>query len=400
MDRLEREIAKLNRRAAKIGCPPLEIIRHGVISRVAPGHEDRAEIWGNGEVPHINLIQVEIKGQGPLIAGYKFLGTLDHVTIPGSVIVNTVPGETIPQHFHNSDAVCGHCGYERRRNETFVLQHEDGGYIQVGRQCIKDFLGHNPQGVAAFLSRIQVVLSELGDEDSDYWNMGGGRVEYTFSHNNVLKITAAVIRRNGGVPRSKAGVDDGAATADLVRYYFFPPMVSDGNARRCWEEWRASLEIDRHPEFMEDAEKARLWLKDQPDSNEYMHNLHVLDRADEIPVKMFGYWCSLMAAYQRAMEKLRLAKAEKKVSEHVGEVGKRWDFNVKVVSIKFIDGAYGTTGLVRMLDDSGRTIVWFSSSSYCAGMKADGEYTIVGTIKKHDEFNGWKQTIVTRVKVI
>jgi hypothetical protein len=51
-----------------------------------------------------------------------------------------------------------------------------------------------------------------------------------------------------------------------------------------------------------------------------------------------------------------------------------------------------------MLDNDGRTLTWFANTN--PEMNVGEKYRIKGTVKKHDEYNEWKQTILTRVKVL
>lgn len=393
MGLLEKKIKQMNKRAAKIGVPFVEIEVIREFERIAPGYEERAELMGKEWVPKIKVFEIALNGEGPKIAGWTFVGTLDHNTLPGSVIVNAVPGETVPTEFHNHDAICDHCGKIRRRNETFVLHHdEDDKYTQVGRQCLRDFLGHDPKAVASFLTALRRLEDDLGNEDSD-WYGGGGHAVYSYDHNAVLSATAAVIEKEGWLPRSAAGARP--ATADLVLSLFLP-LPKEGRARSEHLRWKESLDLGNE-RFEKEAVTAREWLKKQNSNNEYLHNLHAIDEAAEVPARMFGYWCSVVSSYQRAMERLRIQKAEKKVSEHFGNVGDRVETNVKVLGIRYTEGYYGTVGIVKMLDDEGRTVIWFANSK--VGMESGNRYRIKGTIKKHDEYNEWKQTVLTRVKV-
>lgn len=396
MERLHHEIAKLNKRGEKIGCPPVTVEKIRTFERIAPGYEEQAEILGPNYVPHAVVHEVRLHGEGPKLAGWKFVGALDHVTLPGVVIVNTVPGETVPVEYHGHDAVCDHCGKIRRRNDTFVLQHDDGHHTQVGRQCLRDFLGHDPAAIARFLTRTMRFMNDLGGED---WYGGGGQVAYSFDHFRVLQMTAAVINASGWVPRSAAdaGVGGRAATADVVLDAFCPPK--DASAYRKWKKWREGLDLDRK-EFVEDAMLAREWLKKQPGNNEYMHNLHMIDQADSVPMKLFGYWCSLLATYQRAQERLRLQEAQRKnyLNEWVGNLKERIETEVQVVSIRSSEGYYGTVHIHRMLDMEGRTLVWFCNAERT--MREGQKYRIKGTITKHTEFQDWKQTNLNRVRVL
>ena len=404
MARLEQKIATLNRRAVKIGCPEVEIKIHDTRLKHDPSVVERfvnarnrspiGEEWD--EIPMIKIHDVEIVGEGPKIEGYRFVGTLDHYTIPGKVIVNTVPGETVPAEFFESDATCAHCEKIRRRIETFVLLEEaTGEHIQVGRNCLRDFFGHDPQVIARFLARILKFVEGLDDEEQG-WGYGGGRRDYVFDSIRVLTNTIAVIRTFGWVPRS-ASDEDNPPSSSHVLTIMLPAFGKQ--EREFKQKFIAKIKFDAEKDLKE-AEEAMAWLKEQEGNNEYMHNLKLLEDQDAIPAKMFGYWCSLAAAYQRAQARLELAEREKKtrLNEYFGEVGERYtNFRVKCIGISYTDSFYGTVCIHRMVTEDGRTLIWFANSD--AKMEKGNEYIINARVKKQDEYKDWKQTYLTRVTV-
>jgi len=386
MGKLRDKIFKMNNKAAKLDCPEIHLEVINEYQRKAPGYEDAVL------APMITVFEVAIHGEGPKIEGWKFIGTLDHNTLPGSVIVNTVPGEFVPQEFYDHDATCDHCGYVRRRNETFILEDDDQQYKQVGRQCLTDFFGHDPKAVARYLTGLTKFINSLDDEE---WYGGGGRAEYTFDKVEVLKATAAVIRESGWVPRSQAD-DIKVATADIVMNVFLPPSTGE---RIEWERWVNNLHID-HERNVKDAENALEWLEKQPsDNNEYMHNLHQIAVADGVPIKMFGYWCSLVSSYYRALERQIAEVSTNKLNEYFGKVKERLIFEAEVVSSRSVFTEWGGCHIIKMLDNDGRTIMWFTGSGGIE-LEIGHKYLIKATIKKHEEYNNWKQTHVTRVAVI
>lgn len=397
LPRLEKALQKLNKTADKLDCAH---VQYEIVSRyneVAPAFRDQISIVGEHNLPKIEMIEVCLIGEGPKLEGWKFLGTLDHYSIPGSVIVNTVPGEKIPSDFHHNDAVCDHCGKTRRRIETFILEHESGEQLQVGRQCIKDFLGHDVRQIANFMRRLNSIVDDFADADN--WLGGGSFNSYVYEHDVVLQATIAIINRHGWVSSKAARESEGelAATSSDVRYFLEPPR--DGKALEDWREWVRTLDY-KSEKVKNEVEAARQWLKEQEDTNEYMHNLKTIDQAELVPAKMIGYWCSLIAAYRKAMERLEVQKAEraKMLNEYAGKVKDRIETNVKVISIKHIEGYYGVVRLVRMIDEDGRTLIWFANTD--TSMESANQYKIKGTIKKLDEYNNWKQTVLTRVKVL
>lgn len=396
INRLEAEVNKLNKRAKKLGCDYIQLVTQEVKTIVDPRYLDSVH-EGNRlpleQAPKIEVHVIEVIGKGPIIEGWKFIGTLDHYTVPGSVMVKSVPGENVPPQFFNSSPICEHCNKKRYRIETFVLENVDTGeYKQVGRQCIKDFLGHNPTRIANYLTAIFRLIENLGDTDSDYY--GYGDSVWMFDSMAVLTTTIAVIRTYGWVSRSAAGYDLDA-TADAVIYAMSPSKGTQEREEK--QKFLDNLRWDREKD-MEEAKEAVEWLKEQSPTNDYIHNLQALAERDEIPAAMFGYWCSLISSYQRVKEKLILAKRQQKLNDWFGDLKTRYDMEVEVTKIRGFDSYYGVGYAISMLDKDGHTLVWFTSTE--ADVETCGKYKVKATVKKHDTYNGWKQTIVTRVKII
>ncbi len=80
----------------------------------------------------------------------------------------------------------------------------------------------------------------------------------------------------------------------------------------------------------------------------------------------------------------------------MSEVGKRIEFEAKVVGVYGTEGFYGHTDIVKFRDSEGNLFAWFASGY--TGLERDDRMAIKGTIKKHDEYRGIKQTILTRCK--
>jgi len=408
MPRLENEIAKLNRRADKIGCPHLELVVHSTELKRDPNAIARlSDYYGRSgrpipdyeleRAPLVNISEVEIVGEGPKIEGFKFIGTLDHYTIPGQVIVNTVPGETVPTQFFEAPAICDHCNKIRNRVETFIVEEVDNGsHIQVGRNCLRDFFGHDPMSVARWLNRVMHFITSLEEDDDWRDSSGGGRYVQYYDSEKLLTTTIAMIRTLGWVAKSSCK-EDQTPTAQDVLYTLDPPY--DAKSRARWEEFKATIRYDEAKDLAE-SKAAVAWLKEQDGNNEYMHNLKLLENESAIPGKMVGYWCSLVAAYQRAQARLDYAKLERKnrLNEYFGKIGERTELRVKCTGVQSIFGDYGVVNIHRMLDTYGRTLVWFANAA--AKMEKDDEYVIRARIKDHKEYKNWKQTILSRVFIV
>lgn len=84
---------------------------------------------------------------------------------------------------------------------------------------------------------------------------------------------------------------------------------------------------------------------------------------------------------------------------HVGEVGKRCDFeNLTVVRLRYFDSQYGVKTLLTFEDSRGNVLVWWASKQ----LDDVGEGDVVnirGTVKKHGDYKGCPQTELQRVKI-
>lgn len=109
-----------------------------------------------------------------------------------------------------------------------------------------------------------------------------------------------------------------------------------------------------------------------------------------------------LAAVETAITNIENTIRMRENSRHVGTVGKRETFNVRVHRINSYDRprycAYGneTVWIVTLRDCNDNAIV-VKSTAFCP--EKDAQLTIKATVKEHSEYKGEKQTIVQRVKV-
>lgn len=81
-------------------------------------------------------------------------------------------------------------------------------------------------------------------------------------------------------------------------------------------------------------------------------------------------------------------------SQWVGVVGQRLTLSVRVTDVrKFDDGSFGPRFMVRMRDDSGNVLVWWTG----APLARDFSGPVRLTVKDHNIHLGEHQTVVTRV---
>lgn len=89
---------------------------------------------------------------------------------------------------------------------------------------------------------------------------------------------------------------------------------------------------------------------------------------------------------------------EKPVSNWVGAIGERIEITATVVYQKMIRTTYGSANLYLFKDEKGNVFKAFYSGK--AEMEKGKKYKFKATIKEHEEYNGEKQTVISRLTEI
>lgn len=386
------QVEKMNDRAIKLGCSPLTL---RLIRRFEAEQTSRT-----GAKYLQPRVEIELLGETPKLEGWSLLASVE-MQENGENLVRTVPGCVVPEAYRMTDTHCDHCGAKRRRKEVFVLGHEDGRTVQVGRQCIADFLGH--ASAASLIARASWMLEVAGvcqnARDEDFSDMGG-RGELRRDMSEFLATVAVCVRRLGWVSNKKAqeqsdGYHNVTSTSSLAW-----TVLTDkkGYLRDLIVE--KSLYAEEGDEKL--AQAALTWAQSQPTTgvSDYFYNLGVACRQIFVSRKTSGLVASAVAAYQRVQEDAERCKnlEQERIRKHVGEIGKRMTFtNLTIKRIRYFEGAYGVRTLVTFEDVSGNMLVWWASREQSL---AEGDVVDVrGTVKVHDEYNGQPQTTLQRATV-
>jgi len=133
--------------------------------------------------------------------------------------------------------------------------------------------------------------------------------------------------------------------------------------------------------------------------NDYVYNMKNFFSNDIVDMRYIPFIASAVSAYTRSIEKEAEMKVMKGVSNFVGTIGDKITADVEVLAAKWVSSYYGSSLLVRMVDDVGNTFTTFYSG-YKFEPKVGDKFTIKGTVKAHKEFKGWKNTMLTRVKMV
>ena len=379
--RLDKEIERLNKRAAKLETEPVVLQVH------AEEHVTRTDEFWDTEYEEIYFV-CSVEGPAPQIKGYTLIASI--APVEGSEdnknLVREVPGQKCPKQFRTTDMSCDHCQVNVRRKSVFLLKNEFGEYRQVGRNCLQDYLGGaDPE---ALLGRAEYMFSfakVARDAEDREW---GKSVERCVPINQFVITCQAVIQKLGWIPRSKAAPGE-LSTSDIAWSICTDPKSNRDFARE--------KELKVTPESHALAEDAVNWASEIKDAdNNYLHDLGVCCRQQYVTKDRAGYVGSVLQAYQNSLNQ----QVDESNSSHFGVEGQKSVLELTVTGIRNLEaGKFGPQKLIQFLDQSGNVFNWFTGSSP-KWVQIGGTVTVNATIKKHDEYKGVKQTILKLVKPI
>lgn len=96
-------------------------------------------------------------------------------------------------------------------------------------------------------------------------------------------------------------------------------------------------------------------------------------------------------------------KAQKAISQHVGEVGERMALTVTFDHSAWYEAHIGwmtqTVYIHTFKDSEGNVLIWKTSSNSLGNLEEGQQVTLTGTVKEHSVYKDEKQTALTRCKV-
>lgn len=375
--------AKAKAKAEKLGVEPLRFATLGT-RMVARSREGGGTRW-------VEVATIALWGAAPRVSGHTLLARVEHTEAGNLVSRAPVGAEGIDlDAFRSAKPRCEHCGAARRRKDTFVLRATDGQLVQVGRNCLADFIRSEDLKHGLDLWKLLAEFSAgggEGDEDGFGGGRGGDRSPGTLSY--LAHAVAAV--RVDGFHKS----DSDRATKNTIGFAMARRPTHDSRSAASWDDLQPTPA---------DAERAAIilaWCVGQAGTSDYEHNLRVACSLPQVG-RSYGLLASAPSAYARHVEGIvrkahEAAQIAQNPGHHVGEIGKRADLgDLTVLRTRFSEGNYGTTTIVALVDAQGNRMTWFASGAkdFDAGTVLHG---CKATPKKHGEFKGTPDTTVSRL---
>lgn len=403
-------IAVLNKQATKLGCAQITIRTVETILeyQFEVCHEMRAFVaaanrydWSRemvktgpcakdwkltGNVRRV--LKIQVLGEAPKFSGWTLAATIQ--TSEAGNILRCVPGVVLDDIYRTCAPACDHCKADRNRRDTFVVMHEDGSQKQVGRNCIRDFLGHTDPNRLARIAELIFSVGEIAESEGEYY--GGGREIKTYITRKYLAHVAAVTD-------GKAFITSKQAKEEPY------PQATSGTA--AWNmnptaEMRKRGEVVAvEPKHEELADKALAYVLENitEPKNEFEHNLLVVAKSEAIEGRTMGIAAYLILYYRKQTE-AAVARAARAPSAHFGEIKKRYKAGKFVyLGTSSFPTQFGVKHINR-LKQGDNIAVWKTTTEDFGNLDAGAEVVMDYTVEEHSEYKGTKQTGIKRCKVI
>lgn len=388
LEHLEDKVKAFNKKAARAGVSPTSWRLLSEETKVIKYNRHGQLLLTPYEV--FSHYVVEITHERVVLpGGWQLAGVIDH----SEGLTRGVPGtdlELILSHYVERGPVCDHCHTSRDRSETFILYTLEGEEVkQVGRQCLGLFLGMDAEQA---LRQVQLASETL--EFDEEWTGAPKSKGYDLGH--FLTHAACMIRTAGWRSRTTAKENGQPATADMTI-----DNMSNQFYKRKGQRFGEPLWIDPNEADGYLANQVVVWLEGLSKRNglsDYMVNLAQIGKNGFCTDKSAGYAASAINAYLKEKEEF-VKQAEKVKSsgvgaEWVGEIGGRITLNASKVSSAGFDTQFGHTFIHKFIAEGGLVLVWRTQNEL-----DNGRYSLTGTVKKHGEFRGERQTELTRCKI-
>lgn len=381
LPKLEKKVAKLARRSARLGCGPI------TMERVA---EAQRKVRREGRPPRIvDIAVITVSGPAPKIPGWTFGGTLEHLQLEDGTRMNLLRTiiDGVPEEFRTAKPWCAHCDVDRRWRDTFLVKHDETGeWKQVGRNCIADFLGHP---AAAEMAEAAEWLREIDDcardEDGDEGEEGyGSRIPDAWELKVFLAHCYEAMAVEGWRGRKQAEIDGGLTTGGSAVLALNPP--------------KGQRYVAPNEQALARAAEAIEWAADlEPSDNDFLWNVRAIAKVNVVSWRTSGMAAAIACAYEREQGRIAERATQKAVSKHFGTVGKREKFTLTVVRTTGYESTYGIKTAVSLRDDEGNVALWRATG--VPDLRAGHRYTVKATVKEHGEYKEVAQTVLNRLTV-
>ena len=334
---------------------------------------------------------------------WAFGGSVEPSGVEGKNFVNVnLSGKDLgfivpSKYFTANSCTCDYCKTNRKRNKTYlVVNRETGEWKQLGKECLKLFVtGIDVDAIATFESFIKEAEDAANPGDEFFYNRRFKFVKVA----DALALACAVYRERGYLAtRDVAGNANDLSNKNIVQRKLTQQYGCDSDFLNITNSTRDKIDAITFKTDI-NVEDVISDVEQLPDDT-YYNNLKVIVSNEYIPLNKLGLLASIPKAIERYKEEKRRQEEKGRLaaeSNYLGSVGEK-------ISVNFVSGReiaccetqFGLLHIYEFKDANGNIVVWKSGS----GKDIPESGTVTGTVKSHEEYDGIKQTVILRAKII
>lgn len=321
------------------------------------------------------------------IAGNKFLAV---VTKEEAGFITKTGSDVELNGWRPESMKCEHCGQNRDRSKTYLIQGPDGKRHQIGSTCVDAYLGVKPEGLWAIGAD---PLEDVGNH--------GPRAPHPsqLARPTDHMIAYALAVSDDGerfVSRSSASYG-GTATVDDIESALWGNDAED-------RDWREEMER-RAAEYMRNghAKEVLEKIRNTEGDGDYAENLRTVSAGEMMKPANSGLLVSGISYLKKERAQAAKDSVPPAASGWAGAEGdKIKGKKAKVLSVQKIAsrdfrGDPITKSKVVFRDENNHEMIWWASK--VIDVKEGAEVTFTGgSIKEQNTYQGTDQTGLTRVK--
>lgn len=332
------------------------------------------------------LIDIEVDASYK-IDNYEFIASLEWIPEAEENLIKKASENIFVPEIFKTRRECDHCKSRRYRKSTIVLKNiETDEYIQIGKTCVKDYLGVDLGKYANYLSFFDDLTEYLLTCEKD--NISRYRPHYSLRE--ILKNTLEDTKQFGYISKALSIENDCDSTAYKICSMMF--MVKDYTTGKLMYQKYETFSEDIE-EQVDDVLNFFSEYKNE-EKSDYIGNIKTILKLDWVEGNQIALVVSAVGTKLRIeAQREKELNVNKIASKHVGKIGEKIQFTATPICLYSSDSSYGYYYIYRMLVDNNE-IIWKTTKK----LNVDSSYVFTATIKSHESFKGVKQTEITRAK--
>jgi hypothetical protein len=322
-----------------------------------------------GSFARVECVEAVVDFDDYKVGDYR-VGAIVEATTTENNAVYSVDNTVDFTNYRTATLRCDHCKRNHKRAKCVVLiDNNTNEHKMVGRACLKDFIGYNVEMFAKYFGEITEMTLENEEPYIEERYLASYKV--VMDVENYLAKCINVINECGYCKMTKVealNVKDNEITE------------TDTETAKKVIEYFNNLNNDKLNEF------------------EYNVKMYV---TGEIPAySSNGYLAYAYVLYKKMIDE-EIKREHKNIanakSEYFGNVGDKINITGIFEAAGHYDTQFGTVVIYKITDENDNIFIW-KTTSY-PNVESGSKVSVRATIKEHSEYNGTKQTVLTRCKI-